>query len=102
VQTSFQKGNLATLLVGDGQDIFQSGISVAKFVSAALFCLDTLPSGGFLPGVGKVFSEGDAHHWIFFVGDGTTAATTTRAAGGGGGRVISYRASVGKAVTATR
>ena len=100
-QTSFQKGNLATLLVGDGQDIFQPGISVAKFVSTTLFRLDTLPSGGFLPGVGKMFSEGDTHHWIFFVRDRATAAATTRGTGGGGGGVVSYRASVCKAVTAT-
>jgi len=101
-QTSFQEGNLATLLVGDGQDIFQPGISVAEFVSTALLRLDTLPSGGFLPGVGEMFSEGDTHHWIFFVRDRATAATTTRGTGGGGGRVISHGASVCKTVTAAR
>ena len=98
-QTSFQKGNLATLLIGDGQDIFQPRISVAKFVSTALFRLDTLPSSSFLPGVGKMFSEGDTHHWIFFVRDRTTATATTRGAGGRGSGVISHRASVGKAMT---
>jgi len=97
---SFQKGDLAALLVRDGQDVFQSGLSVAKFIAAALFRLDTLPSGSLFPGVGKVFSEGDAHHWIFFVGDGATATATTRGTGGRGSRVISHRASVGKAVTA--
>jgi hypothetical protein len=101
-QTSFQKGDLAALLVGDGQDIFQPSISVAKFVSAALFRFDALPSGGLLPGVGKVFCEGDAYHLIFFVRDGATAIATTRGTSGGGGRVVSYRASVGKAVTAAR
>jgi hypothetical protein len=100
VGSSFQKRNLATLLVGDGQDIFESGISVTEFVSATLFRLDALPSSGLLPGVGKMFSEGDTHHWIFFVRDRAAAAATTRGAGRGGGRVVSYGASVGKAVTA--
>lgn len=99
VSSSFQKGNLAALLIGDRQDIFQPSISVAKFVSAALFRLDALPSGSFLPGVGKMFSEGDTHHWIFFVRDRTTATTTTRGAGRRGSRVVSHRASVGKAMT---
>jgi len=102
VSSSFQEGNFAALLVGDGQDIFQPSISVAKFISAALFRLDALPSSSFLPGVGKMFSEGDTHHWIFFVRDRTTATATTRGTGGGGSRVVSYGASVRKAVTATR
>jgi len=102
IGSSFQEGNLAALLVRDGQDVFQPGISVTEFVSAALFRLDTLPSGGFLPGVGKMFSEGDAHHWIFFVRDRATAATTTGGTGGGWGGIISYGASVGEAVTAAR
>jgi len=102
ISSSFQERNLAALLVGDWQDVLQPGISVAEFVSTTLFRLDTLPSGGFLPGVGKMFSEGDTHHWIFFVRDRATAATTTRGASGGRSRIISYRASVGKAVTAAR
>jgi hypothetical protein len=64
---------------------------VAEFVSAALFYLDILPSGGLFPGVGKTFSEGDTRNWIFFVKDGATAATTAGGAGGRGSRVISSR-----------
>ena len=48
-----------------------------------------------------MFSEGDAHHLIFFaVRDGATATMTARGTGGRGGRIISYRLSVCEAVSA--
>lgn len=56
--TSFEQGNLAALLIGNGEGVFELCIAVSELVSSPLFCLDSLPAGGFLARVGEVLDEG--------------------------------------------
>jgi hypothetical protein len=57
--TSLQEGDLATLLIGHREDIFQTGITISKFIAPSLFRLDALTASCLLPGICDAL--GDVH-----------------------------------------
>ncbi len=62
--TSLQKRDFAALLIGHGENVFQTSITISQFIAPSLFCLDALTASGLFPSVCDTLSDVNTHIFV--------------------------------------